>query len=131
MPRKKRKRAYIAFRYEERTLKHYLKGQLRNRSVGVTVSDYSMKEATPDSKWKKRAEERIKRANQVVVLVGPTTHNARGVKEEVKIARRLGKPVCQIRAVKGKQCPRVPGAGRYYRWTHANLEKIFGTTKKH
>jgi hypothetical protein len=110
----------------KKTLKHYLKGQLRNKRINVNVGDYSLKEAAPDAQWKKKAEENIKRSNRVVVIAGPTTYNSRGVKEEIKIARKLNKPICQIRGVKNKKCPRVPGAGVYYRWTYENLEKIFG-----
>ena len=120
------KKTYVAFRYEENTLKHYLKGQLRSRNIKAKISDFSLKEKAPTKSWKKKAEEKIKRASQVVVIAGPTTYNSRGVKAEVKIARKLNKPVCQIRGTAKKSCPRVPGAGRYYRWNHPNLEKIFG-----
>jgi len=120
------KRTYVAFRYEEKTLKHYLKGQLRSRNVKAKISDFSMKEKAPTKSWKKNAEGKIKQAGQVVVIAGPTTYNSRGVKAEVKIARKLNKPVCQIRGTTRKSCPRVPGAGKYYRWNYSNLEKIFG-----
>ena len=120
------KRVYIAFRYEERTLKHCLKGQLRSRNSSARISDFSLKERAATKSWKKKAEDRIRQASQVVVVAGPTAHNSRGVKAEVRIARRLNKPICQIRGTTKKRCPRVPGAGRYYRWSHANLGKVFG-----
>jgi hypothetical protein len=120
------KRTYVAFRYEENTLKHYLKGQLRSGNIDAKISDFSLKEKAPTRSWKKKAEEKIRRASQVVVIAGPTAYNSRGVKAEVKIARRLNKPICQIRGTAKKRCTRVPGAGRYYRWNYTNLEKIFG-----
>jgi hypothetical protein len=124
------KRTYIAFRYEENTLKHYLKGQLRSRNINAKISDFSLKEKAPTRNWKRKAEDKMKRASQVVVIAGPTAHNSRGVKAEVKIARKLNKPICQIRGTTKKSCPRVPGAGRYYRWNYTNLEKIFGKGKR-
>lgn len=121
-----KKRAFISFKYEERYLKNYLKGQLRNKRTKVSVSDWSLKEGTPDPKWKNKAREQIRRCDKVVVVLGQQTHKSAAVRQEVKMAREMGKPVCQIKPTSSRGSKPVPGAGRQYNWNQKNLNKIFG-----
>lgn len=127
-PRKSmpKRRAFISFKYEERYLKNYLKGQLRNKRTKVSVSDWSLKEGTPDPKWKKKAREQIRRSDKVIVVIGKQTHKSAAVRQEVKMARKMGKPVCQIKPASSRGSKPVPGAGRQYNWNQKNLKKIFG-----
>ena len=60
------------------------------------VQDFSLKEAYPTNNWKNRARSAIRQCDVVIVLVGPDTHNAPGVRTEVEIAGQLGKPVFQV-----------------------------------
>ncbi len=47
------------------------------------VADWSMKEAAPQAHWVTEAEERIKRSDLVIVLVGRETHKAACVLKEI------------------------------------------------
>ena len=60
------------------------------------IVNCSLNEAYPDRQWQERARAAISQSDVVVVLVGPDTHNAPGVKTEVNIARRLGKAIFQV-----------------------------------
>lgn len=120
-----RKRAFISFKYEERYLKNYLKGQLRNRRTKASVSDWSLKEGTPDPEWKRKAREQIRRSDIVVVVLGKQTHRSAAVRQEVKMAREMGKPVCQIKPASSRGSRPVRGAGRQYNWNQENLNRIF------
>ena len=66
------------------------------------IRDYSLKEVHPpeDDSWIKEAENQIRRCAIVIVVVGEDTHNAPGVKEEVKMANRLRKTIFQIQPQK-------------------------------
>lgn len=120
-----RKRVFISFEHDEdRALKDLLIGQSRNEDSPFEVIDGSLKEAAPESNWEDKAAERIKMAEVVIVLLGPSTHDATGVAKEIAIARRLGKRIVQIIGYKGGKYKRVPGAGRLYCWTWDNLRKI-------
>ena len=61
------------------------------------VRNCSINEAYPDETWKSKAREAIGECDVVIVLIGQDTHNAQGVIVETDIARRLNKPVIQIR----------------------------------
>ena len=60
------------------------------------VVNCSLNEAYPDQQWENRARSAIRQCDVVIVLVGPDTHNAVGVKIEVDMTRQLGKPVFQV-----------------------------------
>lgn len=57
-------------------------------------------------------------------MLGKETVNAQGVLKEVEIARSEGIPIVQIIADKNSKCPRIPSAGRVYKWNWENLQKI-------
>ena len=126
----RKKRVFISFKYEERYLKNYLKGQLRNKRTRVLVSDWSLKEGTPDPDWKTKARAQIQRSDQVVVVLGKRTYRSAAVRREVKMAREMGKPVCQIKPASSRGSKTVRGAGRQYNWNQRNLDKILGDSGK-
>ena len=124
---KKKKRVFISFDYDnDRTLKSFTRGQARHPDTPFEIVDWSMKEAAPERAWERKARAKIKRSDMVIVAAGRKTRSAPGVQKEVKIAREEGIPVVQIIGYKNKRCPRVPNAGRRYKWTHENLKKLLG-----
>ena len=100
-------------------------GQLKLDTSPFSAADWSMKEAAPQRNWEAEAESRIARSDVVVVLVGPRTHQAPGVRKEVAIARRLGKPIVQIIGYKDTRPTAVPNAGRLLKWTWENMTNVF------
>ena len=117
-------RVFISFDYDnDKALKVFLVGPSKN--TDSPFSDWSMKEAAPEEYWEKEAERRISRSDMVIVMVGPKTHNAPGVLKEVRITRRLEKPIYQIMGYKDGSYKPVPDAGRLYRWNWENLKKLF------
>ena len=124
MRRKRKKRVFVSFDFDnDRALKDFIVGQSRLPDSPFEIADWSMKEAAPQRNWKREARRRIKRSNKVVVIAGRKTRKAPGVTQEVKMAREEGISVIQIIGHKNKKCPRVPDAGRRYRWTWENLKK--------
>jgi hypothetical protein len=120
-----RKRVFISFEHDkDKALKDLLIGQSRNEDSPFEVIDDSLKEAAPENNWEDKAESRIKMAEVVIVLLGPTTHQATGVAKEIAIARRQKKKIVQIIGYKGGKYKRVPDAGKLYCWTWDNLRKI-------
>ena len=61
------------------------------------IRNFSLHEAYPTNEWKDRARAAIRGCDLVIILIGPDTHNAPGVKREVDIARNLGKPIFQVK----------------------------------
>ncbi len=119
-------RVFISFDYDnDKVLKDFIVGQSKNTDSPFEISDWSMKEETPEEYWEKEAERRISRSDVVIVMVGPKTYNAPGVLKEVRITRRLEKPIYQIIGYKDGDYKPVPDAGRLYSWNWENLKKLF------
>ena len=86
-----------------------------------TLKDNSLPAARHDDKWRREAKERMRVSDVVIVLLGPDTHNAPGVKDELSLAGEVGCPVVQLMP-QGKN---YGLAGRYravcrYKWTAVN-----------
>ena len=95
-------------------------GQAR-KHCAFTVKDMSLPAAEHDDKWRGDVKERMKGSDIVIVLLGPDTHNAPGVKDELSLAGEVGCPVVQLMP-QGQNYGLV---GRYravcrYRWTAIN-----------
>jgi hypothetical protein len=119
------KKVFFSFDFDEdQNLKHHMVGQLKLPSSPFSGADWSMKEAAPQRNWEDEAENRISRADVVVVLVGEKTYRAPGVLKEVAITRRLGKPIVQIIGYKDSSPTAVRNAGRLLRWTWDNMSKV-------
>ena len=89
-------RIFASFEYErDRHLCDEFFGQARDRSPHRVVNS-SLREAGRENQWQQLAREMIAECDIVVILVGQDTHNAPGVRSEVKIARRLGRPIIQV-----------------------------------
>ena len=80
-----------------------LKNNFYQQAIELTphrVKNCSLNEAYPDDRWQQRARAAIEQCDVMIILIGQDTHNAPGVKTEVRIARRLRKPIFQIRSKK-------------------------------
>lgn len=117
---------FVSFDFDhDRVLRDFIVGQAKLSDSPFEVSDYSLKEASKQALWEAKARNAISRADKFVVMLGPRTRLARGVKKEVAIARSLGKPCFQIIGyTSGTTDWAVPGAGRTYRWNWINLKKL-------
>lgn len=120
-----RKRVFVSFDFDhDRALKDFIVGQARLPDSPFDIFDHSLKEAAPERDWVNKARSAIRRAEIVVVIAGTQTYRARGVLQEVAIAREEGVPIVQIIGYKDRDCPSVPNAGRVYAWTWDNLKKL-------
>ena len=122
-----KKRAFISFDYDnDLVLKEFIAGQAKLSDAPFEMVNWSMREAAPQSDWKKDAEDRIKRSDVVIVMIGNNTHKAGGVLFEVDCARRNQIPIVQVIGYRDASPEPVPNAGRLYRWNWANLKTILG-----
>ena len=60
------------------------------------IIDKSLPSAEHDDTWRREAKARIRRSDVVIVLLGPDTHNAPGVKDELSLAGEANCPVVQL-----------------------------------
>lgn len=123
-----RKNVFISFDYDnDARLKDALIGQSKYPNSPFEVRDYSMKEAAPQSQWRREARRRMDLCSVVVVMCGQQTNRASGVSAEIEIARELRKPYFLLAGYSDKWCVKPRAAGpsdKIYRWTWDNLEAL-------
>lgn len=123
-----RKNVFVSFDFDnDARLKDALIGQSRYPNSPFEVRDYSMKEAAPQSQWRREARRRMDLCSVVVVMCGQHTNRASGVSAEIEIARELRKPYFPLAGYSDKQCVKPRAArpsDKMYSWTWDNLEAL-------
>lgn len=87
-------RAFISFDFDHNdTEKTLFVGQSKNSKTPFSIQDWSAKSSMPQNEWEKIVEEKIKKCNIVIVLVGKYMASATGVKKEIKMAKDNNVPI--------------------------------------
>ena len=124
-----KKRAFISFDYDhDEGAKIMLAGEARHPDSPFDFTDASVKEHLPGD-WKEKIRQRMKTIDIVIVLCGEWTHSARGVADELTIAREKGKPYFLLAAYGDKNCTTPTSAlasDKLYKWTWDNLKALVG-----
>ena len=123
---------FVSFEFDkDNELRHNFYAQAAEHSCHE-IENYSLNEPYKlhDEEWLKKAKDLISRSNIVIVVTGQDAHNAPGVKEEVKIANRLHKPIFQIRP-QNITSGAIPNAGEVIPWKWKRINaKISECLKK-
>ena len=119
-------KVFVSFDFDnDRALKDFIIGQAKNSDSPFEVTDVSLKEEQPQREWEDKARKAITRADVFLVMLGPKTRLAPGVKKEVKMANDLDKKKFQVIGYRdGSEDWAVPGGGRTYAWDWNNLKKL-------
>ena len=119
------KKVFVSYDYDkDHHLKATLIGQSKQPDCPFSIIDFSLEETGPENGWISKAQSAIAKCEVFVVLLGANTHNASGVKWEVKIAQGLNKERFQLRP-QSKNWSKIHGAGDLVVWTQKNLFKRF------
>jgi len=87
-------KAFISFDYETNSNeKAQFLDVLKNANIQLVIDGCSSKPTLPDNQWNNVVSDKINYCNMLVVLVGKTTANIKGVANEIKAAREQGVPV--------------------------------------
>lgn len=119
-------KVFVSFDFDnDRALRDFIIGQAKLADSPFSISDYSLKEAAPQADWQRKARLAISRCDRFVVMLGPKTRYAPGVKKEVAMAKDLKKVRFQVIGYRdGSRTWALPDAGVTYRWNWANLKKL-------
>lgn len=121
-----KKNVFISFDFDnDKTLKEFIIGQVELPDSPFSATDVSLREEEPDDEWEAEAEKRIKKSDLVLVMVGPHTHTAPGVKKEVAMAAKHSKKIVQVIGYRDSDPTPVSNAGPIYKWNWDNLKMIF------
>lgn len=87
-------RAFISFDFDNNSDEKILfAGQAKHSKTPFSIEDWSSKESLPQAQWRRLIAEKIAKTNMLIVLVGKTTYNAAGVREEIAMAKEGDVPV--------------------------------------
>lgn len=124
-----KQRAFISFDYDhDEGAKIMLAGQAKHPDSPFDFTDASIKEHLTGD-WKEKVRRRMNSIDIVIVLCGELTHTAKGVAEELTIAREKGKPYFLLAAYGDKNCTKPSsalGSDKVYKWTWDNLKALVG-----
>ena len=93
-------KVFVSFEFDrDRELYRSFREEAKSDRSDYKIVDNSLDERHKlhDDAWVGRAREKISGSRIVIVLIGDDTHNAPGVKEEVRIAREHHKQIFQVR----------------------------------
>jgi len=123
---RRRTRVFVSYDFDhDKVLKDFIIGQARLSDSPFEASDHPLKEAAPQRDWETKARAAISWADKFVLMLGPKTRYASGVRKEVAMAKSLGKPRFQIIGYRnGSRTWAVPDAGVTYSWSWPNLKKL-------
>jgi len=114
-------KVFLSYDYEhDLDMKTNLIAQSKQQDSPFSINDLSLNEKVSD--WQQKARISIQRCDVFVVLLGDNTHQASGVRREVKMARQIGKRRFQLR-MKGTNPKPLEGAGTVVAWKWKNLKK--------
>lgn len=121
------KRAFISFDYDnDEQVKIWLAGQAKVPDSPFDFKDNSVKDHLTGD-WKQKVRQRMANIDVVIVLCGTKTHTAKGVAEELIIAKETNKPYFLLRAYSDKVCTKPTSAlaeDKMYTWTWENLKLL-------
>ena len=93
---KKPRPVFLSFEFEKDAGRRGTFIGLARKHCEFAIIDNSLPSAQHDEKWRQTAKERIRSYHVVIVLLGPDTHNAPGVKDELSLAGEVSCPVVQL-----------------------------------
>ena len=124
-----KKRAFISFDYDhDEGAKTMLAGQAKLPDSPFDFTDASVKDDLTGD-WKEKVRRRMDTIDVVIVLCGEWTHTAKGVAEELTIAREKFKDYFLLAAYADKNCTKpttAQASEKVYKWTWDNLKALTG-----
>lgn len=115
-------KVFVSYDYDnDAQLKNTLIGQSKLQESPFSINDVSLKETTPD--WQQKARTAIENCDVFVVLLGAHTHQASGVRREIRMARQVGKRRFQLRK-RGQRPTPLSNAGDVVAWRWKNLKRL-------
>lgn len=115
-------RIFVSFEFDkDKKLKSDFFGQAK-RETQHRIVNKSLNESYPNEYWQQKARKAIEECDVVVVLIGQDTHNAPGIKTELRIARELNKPIFQVRP-QGRTYTGVQSLGEPIPWKWKDINE--------
>ena len=120
-------KVFISFDFDhDEDLKILFVGQAKHADTPFEITDVSVKQELLGD-WKAKALQKIRNAEQIVVICGEHTHTASGVSAEIKMAQEEKKPYFLLQGRRSKNCTKPTAAkteDKMYNWTWENVSTL-------
>ena len=93
---KTRRQIFLSFEFERDAARRGTFIDQAKEHCEFAIVDNSLPSAQHDERWRRMAREKIRSSHVVLVLLGPDTFNAPGVKDELGLAGEARCPVVQL-----------------------------------
>ncbi|UHO40606.1 TIR domain-containing protein [Chryseobacterium capnotolerans] len=127
-------RAFISFDFDNNAgEKMYFVGQAVNSRTPFNIEDWSSKEALAQSTWQKIIEDKMKRCNMMIVLVGRNMGTATGVNKEIDMAIKNNVPFFGVYVAGANSSSILPvglARNRVIQWTWDGIAKAISQMMK-
>ena len=118
-------KVFVSYDHDhDAALKDTLIGQSKSPDSPFSINDLSLNQEEPE--WQQKARAAIEDCDVFIVLLGDHTHQATGVKREVRMANAISKRKFQLRK-KGQNPKAIDGGGEVVAWKWRNLKKWLQT----
>lgn len=102
-------KAFISFDYETNSNeKTQFLDVLKQSNIELVIDGFSSKPTLPENQWNNVVSDKINYCNAVIVLVGKTTAQVKGVLNEIKAARLQDVPVFGVFVHGGSSATDLP-----------------------
>ncbi len=120
-----KRKVFVSYDVEkDEKLKEVFLKILERADSPFEVVGHSVKLTEPVNNWEYNTGKVVMKAEIILVLLGPTTHKAPGVKKELEAAFDEEIPSIQIVGYKNVTLKPVPGAGQMIQWSWEQLKKM-------
>ena len=94
--RKEPRSVFLSFEFQKDAGRRGAFSHQSKQNCEFVLNDTSLPAAKHDDEWRREVRERMRTSDVVIVLLGPDTQNAPGVKDELSLAGEVGCPVVQL-----------------------------------
>ena len=94
--RKQRRSIFLSFEFERDSERRGAFIGQAKVNCEFAIIDKSLPSAQHDERWRREAKGEIGASEVIIVLLGPDTHSAPGVKDELSLAGEVRCPVVQL-----------------------------------
>lgn len=125
-----RRRVFLSFRGEDKTLVDLYRGQAKNRNTDLDFIDFSLRAPfnSENAEYIRRGiRERIRQSSVTQVLITESTHKSKWIDWEIRESVRLGKGVIGVK-LNDDPSVKIPDAikehgFRVVGWNHAEIRQ--------
>ncbi len=120
-----KRRIFVSYDTKHDTgLKDFFLRQSQRQDAPFDAVGHSMEVTEPMRNWEFKTTRGIQKCEIMVIMVGPYTHVAAGVRKEAEMARDEEIPIVQVIGYKNGKYKPVPMSGKLHAWNWETMKQL-------